>query len=151
MKAIAAAASGMRHATMAVAEALLVASIAAVVLFAFAPVAKPANFLAGTGEAAARGKTASTVAISVPDGVFGGTTTASTKAGMWVHVTCFVNGTVGMSTWNTTDGTGHATFGLGPTASWTSGGASCTAEVGSFNSRSKFVAAGSTSFKVSAS
>ena len=152
MKAIATAASGMRHAAMAVTEALLVAAIVAIVLFMFAPVAKPASLLAGAGEAAARGRTTATATgISAADGVFGGTTTVSTKPGLWVHVTCIANGSIGLSSWDTADATGHVTFHLGPTASWQSGGASCTADAGSFNSRSKFVVAASTTFRVTAS
>jgi hypothetical protein len=37
-----------------------------------------------------------------------------------------------MSQWARVDATNHATLTLGPTPTWTSGGASCTAEQGYF-------------------
>jgi hypothetical protein len=93
------------------------------------------------------------VKLAVPSAVFAGTTTATVTGGtgLWVHVSCYVSGALGMSSWERTDAAGHAIFALGPTASWTSGGASCTADAGSFNSRSKFVVAARTTFSVFAS
>jgi hypothetical protein len=53
MRPISAAASIMRHSIGALGEAMLVAAIIAALAFALAPVYAPADFLAGTGEAAA--------------------------------------------------------------------------------------------------
>jgi hypothetical protein len=53
MQALTTAASGVRHALMAVTEALLIAAIIALLAFMLAPISSEANQLAGTGDAVA--------------------------------------------------------------------------------------------------
>jgi hypothetical protein len=103
-----------------------------------------------------------TASISVPDGNFAGSTTATVSANgggtlavtgspVWVRVHCTVDadGSTGMVAWEKTDGGGNASFALGPTPSWQSGSASCRADAGTFDSRGRFKISASTTFKVS--
>ena len=97
------------------------------------------------------GRTASGVSISVPNGVFGGTTTATVTGGSgeWAHIICMQNGQTALLSWEPTDSTGHASFQLGPTSSWTSGSASCTGQAGHYDNRSRWQTDASTTFSVS--
>ncbi len=89
--------------------------------------------------------------ISVPDGVFGGTTTATANPGgdTWVHVQCFTveDGSMGMEAYSKVDANNQATFTLGPTPSWGSGAAACVAEEGTWGKRG-FRAIATTTFVV---
>lgn len=87
--------------------------------------------------------------IAVPDGVFGGVTTATANPGgdSWVHVRCYNEGGVAMEAWKKVDANNQATFQLGPTPSWSSGGASCEAEEGYFAKRG-FKVLAKTTFEV---
>ena len=113
------------------------------------------TFAAKGGNGAAHGGGGgggSTVTITVPDGVFGGVTTASVSgaSGLWVRAACSAFSGGSMVTWVATDSSGLATIQLGPTPTWMSGGASCTAEAGYFNNKSQWVVDASTGFNVSA-
>jgi len=123
---------------------------------------KPAAFVALMAVAVGAGSVFAARAgmtLSVPDGQFGGTTTAtlgttfalsaSDTSSTWVRATCVVdsNGTVGMVAWERMAG-GSATFALGPTPSWQSGSASCTADAGTFDRNGRFKSSASTSFHV---
>lgn len=101
----------------------------------------------------AGGATTTSVKLAIPNGVFAGTTTATVTgaSGYWVHIACTVNGTTALTATQRTDATGRTTFTLGPTATWTSGGASCSGDTGYYNSRGKYVVVTTTSFTVSAS
>jgi len=76
------------------------------------------------------GKPAATSSFFVDDGAFATTTTAHGGAGTWVHAKCYQGGTLVYEQYvkYATDGTGTLT--LGPTPSWQSGTATCTAEDG---------------------
>jgi hypothetical protein len=126
MRAVSTAASVARHSAGALFEALLIAVIIATVLVALAPGSKPANTLAGTGIAAA----ASRGVVTVADGVFAGTTVATVNPGgdTWVRGRCYQNGGLVYEEYVHVDANNKATLTLGPTANWTSGAATCTAE-----------------------
>jgi hypothetical protein len=157
MKALSGAASVARHSLGAVTEALLIAAIVAALALALSPLYGPARFITGTGSVDAAkggghggGNTTSGVTISVPDGTFGSSVVATVKGGApWVHVTCFQGGGIALTDWERTDANGQTPIGLGPTASWSSGAATCSAEAGHFNNRSKWVIDATTSFDVS--
>lgn len=104
----------------------------------------------GGNKGGTSGSGPSSVAISVPDGVFAGTTTAETAPGLWVKADCYQSGTLVYEDYELADATGSAVLPLGPTMLWTSGAASCTAQAGSINN-GKFRAAASTTFSVAAS
>ena len=139
-----------RHTVGMLAQALLVLAIVAALVFAAAEVI-------GTGPAgansvfAARGGRAALAnggGLSIPDGVFGGTTTATvTGGGTWVNVSC-QSATGGLVSWTAADGNGNATIQLGPTPTWSSGGASCGARAGSFDNNGNFVTGASITFSV---
>ena len=143
--------STIRHALGVLAEALLIVAIIVTLLTVLAPVLKPAGQYAGTVDA--RGKTASSVSIRVPDGVFGSTTTGVvTGSGVtWVEVVCILpDGLTGMTSWARPDATGSFSVGLGPTPSWPSGAAACTASAGAYSSNGRWRVLATTAFKVSA-
>ncbi len=69
--------------------------------------------------------------ITVPDGVFGGTTVATVNPGgdnVWVHAECFQDGALVYEQYVGADSNMQAILHLGPTPSWTGGEADCTAE-----------------------
>ena len=111
--------------------------------------------LTGTAFAAKGGNKAGTgggnanITITVPDGVFSGTSTALTSPSVWVKADCYQSGTLVYEDYELTDSTGSAVLPLGPTMMWTGGAASCTAQAGTINNGS-FKAAASTTFNVSA-
>ncbi|HZV25611.1 MAG TPA: hypothetical protein VFG00_04895 [Acidothermaceae bacterium] len=114
--------------------------------------------VSGTAFAAKGGKSGtggsggtSGVAITVPNGVFGGVTTASVTgaSGLWVRAACSAFSGGAMVTWVATDSSGSAVIQLGPTPTWSSGGASCSAQAGSFDARGNWNVAASTTFSVS--
>lgn len=89
--------------------------------------------------------------ISVPDGVYATTDTATVSpAGLWVKASCFQNGSMVYGQYVQSDANGHATLQLGPTSWWSGGSATCTAEAGGWSARSgQWVSQGSTAFNVS--
>jgi hypothetical protein len=106
--------------------------------------------LARGGHAGTTGHGGSSVSISVPNGVFGGTTTPTVSVpGAWVYNACSQSGRVVGQEWVQTDGAGHATLHLGPSMLWPSGSATCTAQAGTWNSKGSWVTEGSTTFSVS--
>ena len=90
--------------------------------------------------------------ITVPDGVFGGTTTATVHTGAttWVHATCSQSGSKVYEQYVKTDANNQAVLTLGPTPLWTSGGASCNAAEGTWMANGKFKVSATTTFSVSA-
>ena len=138
------ASSGARHAIAALGEALVVALIIATVLVVLSPLYRPAETLSGTSavDAGGRGQ------ITVPDGVFGGTTTATLNpggSGTWAYAACSQNDTLVYAQYVMASGT-TATFTLGPTPSWTSGPADCTAQEGYWGSNGRWRVIASTTF-----
>ena len=89
--------------------------------------------------------------ITVPDGVFGGTTTATVHTGAttWVHATCSQSGSKVYEQYVKTDTNNQAVLTLGPTPLWTSGGASCNAAEGTWMANGKFKVSATTTFSVS--
>jgi hypothetical protein len=131
-----------RHIAAAIAEAGLVACL----IF---------GLIAGSAFAARGGKgggshAGTSASIRVPDGAFGGTTTATvSQPGLWVYNACSKGGTVVSQQWTATDSAGKAVLFLGPTMSWSSGSATCIAQAGSWSNKGSWVNQGSTTFGVS--
>ncbi|MEW5990761.1 MAG: hypothetical protein AB1736_05360 [Chloroflexota bacterium] len=91
--------------------------------------------------------------LTVPDGTFAGTTTATANPGTegtWVMAECFQNGTVVYRQYVRVDPATHqATLTLGPTPSWSGGAASCRAEEGTWFKGTRWRSVASTTFSVS--
>jgi hypothetical protein len=91
--------------------------------------------------------------VSVPDGVFGGTTTATANPGddgTWVIVDCSQNDVIVYRQAVKVDPATHqATFTLGPTPLWSSGAASCRAEEGYWFKLTRWRVLATTTFNVS--
>lgn len=150
MRAVTATMSAVRHSLGALAEALLIVAIGVALVAALAPVYKPVGWFVGSADA--RGKpSTNSVTISVNDGRFGGNTVGqvSGSGASWVDVVCTLSdGSIGMTSWVKPDATGSISFGLGPTPSWSAGGASCTAIAGYYSSNGRWRALASTTFTV---
>ena len=89
--------------------------------------------------------------ITVPDGQFGGTTTATVNpggSGTWARARCYQHGSLVYTEYVYAGADNRATFTLGPTASWTGGGASCTADEGVFGNNERWRTLASTTFDV---
>jgi hypothetical protein len=82
----------------------------------------------------------SSTSLTVPDGVYGGTTTATVTSGvsaasttsggsaLWVRATCSQNGVSVYRQNVQLDSSGRAVLTLGPTPSWSGGAADCLAD-----------------------
>lgn len=86
--------------------------------------------------------------LTVPDGVFGGTTTATASAGTWVQARCYQNGVLVYGQGRKLDEAGQAVLTLGPTGSWTGGAANCTAEAGNYTRNNSWRITAITTFNV---
>jgi hypothetical protein len=157
VRALSTVASFSRHRATAVVEALILLAIVVTLTLGFALVngthspAGADNVFAAKGGRTGGGHGGSSATITVPDGVFGGTTTATvSNPGLWVYNACSKGGAVVGQQWAITDTAGKAVLYLGPTALWTSGGASCVAQVGSWSNKGTWVSQGSTTFSVAA-
>ena len=139
---------GVRHVTGVTLQALLLAAIVGTVALAMSAVYKPAGFIAGVEDVAAGPRTAAR--ITIPDGVFGGTTTATANPGgdAWVYVACYRNGERVMGAYERVDENDQATFQLGPTPSWTSGAATCVGQEGYWAKGSRWRVLAETTFSV---
>ena len=148
MRALSTAASLGRHTFSAVIEALVILAIVATLALGMAIATHSAP--GGQAALAARGGgTASS--ISVPNGVYGGTTTATvatTSTGIMAFAQCYQGGARVYAQFVSVDG-GHAMFKLGPTQLWTGGSATCTAEAGTFAHGGRWRAQATTTFSVS--
>ena len=147
MRAVSTAASGARHLAEVGLQALIIVGIVAALLLALAPAFSPAEDLAGIkGATAGRGQ----AHISVPDGVFGGTTTATLNPGgdIWALGACYQGDSLVWLQYAHADDGRTATFTLGPTPLWQGGAATCIAEEGNWakNGRWRYVA--TTTFSV---
>ena len=123
-------AATLRHVGLVALEALLVAALVWMAAMTLAGAQGDGGF-AGAANAG-RGH----ANLTVPDGVFAGTTTAHANPGgngTWVHATCMNSDGLALAQWVRVDADNNAILTLGPTPSWTSGGASCTAEEGYFS------------------
>jgi hypothetical protein len=148
MRAGSAIGSGARHAVEVGLQALLIAAIIATVALAMSAVYRPAGFIAGLDSVDA-GRARGT--LTVPDGVFGGSTTATANPGdpgSTVYAQCFQDGERVWGKYQVVDGNHQATFQLGPTPSWTGGGATCTADELAFTKNGRWRVVASTTFDV---
>jgi hypothetical protein len=148
VRAVSSTASAVRHISGVGLQALVIVGIVATLLLALSPVFKPAEDIAGiAGVSAVR----STGQISVPDGVYGGTTTATLNPGgtsIWAYARCYQGGTLVYAEAVRGNSSNEATFTLGPTPLWTGGAANCTAEEGTWSRNGKWRAVASTTFNV---
>jgi hypothetical protein len=93
-------------------------------------------------------------ALSIPDGRYGGTTTATVTnppTGTWVFATCYQGTAAVIFNRLELDAAGHAVLTLGPTDGYASGvgGADCQAEAKSWNlKRQKWISVATTTFHV---
>lgn len=145
MKAVSAAASGIRHLSGVGLQALIIVGIVAALLLALSPMFKPAEDLAGiNGVNAGRGT------ITVPDGVYGGTTTATLNPGgtVWAFAQCYQDGTLVYAQYVKASSTNTATFTLGPTPMWQGGDADCTAQEGYWGKNGRWRVVAATTFHV---
>ncbi|MCI0583758.1 MAG: hypothetical protein L0227_12875 [Chloroflexi bacterium] len=89
--------------------------------------------------------------LTIPDGTFGSTTTATANPGgegTWVKAECFQDGTIVYRQYVKVDPVTHqATLNLGPTPSWTSGAATCTGEEGYWAKSSRWRVLATTTFE----
>lgn len=145
-------ASGARHIVGVSLQALLMAAIITALVFAAAAVSLSAPAGGDSVFAARGGNGGGGGVLTVPDGVFAGTTTATANPGddgTWVMAECFQNGTVVYRQYVKVDPTTHqATLTLGPTPSWSSGAASCRAEEGTWFKGSRWRVLATTTFEV---
>lgn len=159
MRARSTAASTIRHAVGVGVEAVLLVAIVAALSFGVAlatghPASAGSVFAAKGGSGGGHGgggsATNTYVTITIPNGTFDGVTTASVTgaSGLWVHVICNAFSGGGEVAWAATDNSGLAVIQLGPTPSWSSGGASCTGEAGTFDAAGNWTALASTGFAV---
>ena len=159
MKALSGTASATRHAFGALFEALIIAAIIGALVFGYA-VVSGASPLGANDTFAARGGNGNgpgggggtSGSITVPDGVFAGTTTATANPGgdgTWVHFRCYQNGGVAGEAYIRVDSNNQATVQLGPTPSWSGGAAECTADEGYWSNGHWRVVA-TTTFQVAA-
>jgi hypothetical protein len=147
VRAVSTAASGVRHLSEVGLQALIIVGIVAALLLALSPMFSPAEDLAGINGANARGGGV----ITVPDGQFGGTTTATLNPGgaVWALAECYQNGTLVYAQYVKASSSNTATFTLGPTPMWQGGAANCTAEEGSWGKNGRWRVVASTTFNVS--
>lgn len=139
-----AAATVTRHVTGRLSEAMVIVGIVTALAFTSALfIGHPLG--AGMTRAAGSGS------ITVPNGVFGGTTTATVHTGptTWVHAACYQGGAMVYEQYVKADSYNHAVLTLGPTPFWPSGAASCTAAEGTWMSSGKFKVSATTTFSVS--
>lgn len=138
-----------RHSAVAVTEALLVVAIAVALALALVPALR-ADSLVGTGLANAAGRSSGN--IIVPDGVFAGTTTATVNPGgdsTWVFAECAQGGSVVYRQWVKAGSDNTAVLTLGPTPSWSGGGATCFAQEGYWFKGTRWRVLAETTFSVS--
>jgi len=139
-------AATLRHVGLVALEALLVAALVWIAAMALAGASQGDGGFAGAANAGRTGTN-----LTVPDGVFAGTTVAVANPGgdkTWVHAICMQSGGVAMVQWARVDAENHATLTLGPTPSWSSGGATCTAEEGYFSANGRWRVQDTTTFSV---
>jgi hypothetical protein len=154
VKAVSTAASTVRHTFGVALEAVLLLAIVAALIFGAAllagvpPGGADSVFAAKGGSGNGHGGGA----ITVPDGVFAGTTTATVNpggSGSWAFAQCYQGGTLVYAQYVEADSTNRATFTLGPTPLWTGGSANCTAEEGVWGSSGRWRTVAETTFDVS--
>jgi len=157
LKAAHTAASLTRHTLGAVTEAVLILAVIVGLVIGYAaatrsgPFGAADTFAAKGGGGHGHGGGGTSATITVPDGVYASTVTATVSpAGLWVYAKCSQGGSMVYGQYAQSDADGHAVLTLGPTSWWTGGPASCTAEAGNWSARNgQWVAQGSTTFNVS--
>jgi len=161
MRAGSAIASSTRHILGVAVQALLVTAIVVALVIAAATAAGSAPggansvFAAkggnGHGHGPGGGGGGSDASVTVPDGVFGGTTTATANPGgdFWLKARCFQNGTLVYYQSEHVDLNNQVVFTLGPTPLWIGGAADCTAEAGYYATNWAWRSLATTTFSVS--
>lgn len=143
MRALSTAATAVRHTVGAAVEALLIVATVGALAFGVA---------VATGHPTAATDTHAAVAISVPNGVFASTDVATVDpatGSIWVDAKCYQSGKLVYEQWAAVNGSLQATLTLGPTPSWTSGAASCTATANQLQRSGKFKQLAATTFNAS--
>jgi len=89
-----------------------------------------------------------TSSFRVDDGSFASTTTAyrGSSSGTWVRARCYQGGSLVYEQYVSYGGSSTATLTLGPTPSWSLGGATCSAEEGYWRSGTRWTVVGRDSF-----
>ena len=144
MGAVSAAASVARQTVGAFAEALLIVAIVAALLVGV-------SLVVGTPPPGATDALAARGVISVPNGVYAGTTTATVNPGgteAWARARCFQGGVQVYEEYAKVDANRQATFHLGPTPMWSGGSASCVGEEGYWSRNNQWRVLASTKFTV---
>lgn len=145
MRAVSATGSMVRHAGVALVEAILIAAITGAVALG------AALFTGHPGGAQGVRAASSAVSVSVPNGTFAGSTVATVDppaSSTWVDAKCYQAGLLVYEQWAQTDASNQAMLTLGPTPSWTSGGASCTASANVLQRGGKMKVVARTTFSV---
>jgi hypothetical protein len=148
VRAVSAAASGVRHLAEVGLQALIIVGIIAALLLALAPLFGPAEDLAGVDAANARGH--GHASISVADGTFGGTTVATVEAGgdVLAKAECYQGDSLVYFEIFPPGPDNTVTFTLGPTPLWQGGDATCTAQAGNWAKNGRWRAVAKTTFEV---
>ena len=110
------------------------------------------SLVAGTALAGKPGGNLSTGGtVRVDNGVFAGTTTAyaGPSSATWVRALCYQNGYLVFEQYRQFDSSRRATLTLGPTPSWSSGSATCTAQDGYWRRGTTWRVTSTSSFTVS--
>jgi hypothetical protein len=148
MRASSALRAGARHVAGISLEALVLALIITLVLVLAGPIYRPASTLSGTAPVDAGGRNSGH--ITVADAPFGTQTTATLNPGgdgVWAYAECAVNGYVVYRQYVKGDANNQATFTLGPTPLWSSGGADCLAQEGYWFKGSRWRVLAETTFQ----
>jgi hypothetical protein len=152
MRILSTAGGTLRHGLGAAAEAAVVVAIALALVFGAAVLTRTDPAGAADVYAARGGNGHGGGSITVPDGVFAGTTIATVNpggSGAWARAQCYQDGTLVYAQYVEADSTNQATFSLGPTPLWTGGSATCTAEEGYWGSSGRWRTVAETTFDVS--
>jgi hypothetical protein len=129
MSAASGTASAARHLSGVGMRTVLIAAIVGLVALIVSAGSGSGGQIPGIGIANARGNGH----ITVPDGVFAGTTTATLNPGgstSWGFARCYQSGTLVYTQYVRGDSSNQAMFTLGPTPNWTGGSANCVAQEG---------------------
>lgn len=108
------------------------------------------GLVAGSAFAGKPAPGGSTSTFRVDDGTFASTTVAhrGSSSATWVHAKCYQGGALVFEQWRSYLADGTTTLSLGPTPSWSSGDASCTAEEGYYARTTRWRLTGTTTFNV---
>ena len=135
----------MRHVGLVALEALLVAAIIWIATMTLAG-ATQVDGLVGAAKAGP-----AELSVAVADARLGGTavvTATPGEEGMWIHAVCSVAATPIWSQWSRIDRAHHAVLSFEPTAHWSAGSATCSAEEGYFSANGRWRVLATAAFTV---